>query len=103
MTGEWLPIRYRDFYDIPRAVVVEYADKLYLFDCLFDYDIDDYADEYAVYVIPDELMNEIDRMSWTDLGHRSKRIGAVPAALVEFDATRRRAVNKRVFKLVELE
>ena len=33
----WIPIRYRDFYDVPRAVVVEFRGKLYLFDSLFDF------------------------------------------------------------------
>jgi len=40
-TTDWLSIRYRDFYDIPRAVVVEWCDLLYLFDCPFDEEADD--------------------------------------------------------------
>jgi hypothetical protein len=32
----WIPFRYRDFHDVPRAVVAEYEGDLYLFDCPFD-------------------------------------------------------------------
>ena len=52
MTTTWLPIRYRDFYDLPRAVVVEFRDEMYLFDCLFDREIDEYESTYTVYLLP---------------------------------------------------
>jgi hypothetical protein len=31
-----LPIRYRDFYDIPRAFVIEHPGETLFFDCSFD-------------------------------------------------------------------
>ena len=97
MREQWLPIRYRDVYDVPRAMVVEHEGRLYLFDCLFDYDVDDYEDDYTIYLIPDDLRDDIDTMSWTDLGHRSERVGVVATALVEFDETKRNAINARIF------
>ena len=98
MSGEWLPIRYRDFYDVPRAVVVEHEGRLYLFDCLFDYDLDDYEDDYTIYLIPEDLRDVIDTMSWTDLGHRSEKVGVVATAFVEFDETKRKAISDQVFE-----
>ncbi|MBI3437578.1 MAG: hypothetical protein HY054_02795 [Proteobacteria bacterium] len=42
MSSEWLPIRYRDFWDLPRAFSVDYDGKTYFFDCPFNESIDDY-------------------------------------------------------------
>jgi len=96
--SEWPPIRYRDFYDLPRAVVVEWNDVLYLLDSLFDTELDDYEPFYVIYRIPAELRGRIDEISWTDLGHRSERVGVVPMAEVEFDKSRRQRINPAVFE-----
>jgi len=99
VTVAWVKIRYRDFYDIPRAIVVERRNHLYLFDCLYSYEIDDYDPDYSVYELPDELRDQLDAgMSWTDLGHRGKRLGSVATASVEFDSTKRRALNAAIFE-----
>jgi len=97
MSDHELPIRYRDFYDIPRAFVVEREERLYLFDCLFNHEIGDYEDFYSVYLVPDGLRREIDRMSWVDLGNRSEWIGRVKTVEVQFDETRRIAIGSRTF------
>ncbi len=102
MTGNWLPIRYRDFHDIPRAVVVEYEGRLLLLDCNFDYDLDDFESDYTVYVLPDELRDDLDTISWTDLGHHGQRIGVLNASGVEFDDTRRGALCDSAFEGLEL-
>ncbi|MDQ1532999.1 MAG: hypothetical protein QOF28_760 [Actinomycetota bacterium] len=98
MTDVWLPIRYRDFYDVPRAIVIEREGDLFLLDCRFDSETDDYEANYAVYKLPAELHDDIDRISWTDLGHRGQRVGSVPTDAVEFDPTKRRAVSDRFFE-----
>lgn len=98
MRDSWLRMRYRDFYDIPRAVVVEWEGTLYLFDCLFDHDLDDYESTYTVYRLPDELRENIDQMTWTDLGHRGERVGSVRTRDVEFDASRRESINPTIFE-----
>lgn len=97
----WLPIRYRDFYDIPRAFVVERAGDLLFFDCPFSQALDDYGEEYTVYRVQDELRDRIDLISWTDLGNQSECIGVVPTKAVKFDATKRRAIIADVFELIE--
>jgi hypothetical protein len=90
-------MRYRDFYDIPRAIVVEWHGRLYLFDCLYDYDADDYESAYTVYRLPDDIRAQLDEMSWTDLGHRGEKVGSIETAHVEFDKTKRKGLDPAVF------
>lgn len=97
----WLPIRYRDFYDIPRAVVVEWQGGLYLFDCPFDVDADQYPAVYDVVRLPEHVRANIDEISWTDLARRGHLIGSVPTTAVEFDESRRRLMNPAVFRVLE--
>ncbi len=97
VSDAWPSIRYRDFYDIPRAVVVEWSGILYLLDCTYDTDIDDYEPIYTVHRLPEELRTRIDEISWTGLGHLGQRVGSVKTSDVEFDPTRRRSVNPSVF------
>jgi hypothetical protein len=103
VTPAWLPIRYRDFYDVPRAVVVEFRGHMYLLDCLFDHDIDDYEAEYTVYRLPDDFADSIEMMSWTDLGHHGTRVGALEVSKVVFDPTKRGAISDDMFQLLGLE
>ena len=103
MTERWVSMRYRDFYDIPRALVVEWRGQTYLFDCLYDHDIDDYPPEYVVYLLPQEVAEELDVISWTDLGHRGERVSAVPTADLNFDATKRKALDSTIFEQLGLE
>jgi hypothetical protein len=100
VTTDSLPIRYRDFYDVPRAIVVELDGALYLFDCRFDPELDDYEGQYIVYRLPEDLSDDLERMSWTDLDHRGQRVGAVDVSAVEFDPTRRSSIDARVFDLL---
>lgn len=98
----WLPIRYRDFYDIPRAVVTDRCGRLYLFDCLFDHSRDDYEEKYEVYLLPEDLRDRLDGMSWTDLRHQGEFIGSVSTNSVEFDQTRRHAIRDTIFREIDL-
>ena len=96
----WLPIKYREFYDIPRAFVVERGKALYFFDCPFDPDLDDYPEEYSVYRLPASIADQVDAMSWVDLGARGDRIGRVPASSIRLDESRRGYIDDRVFELL---
>lgn len=93
MSDEWLDIRYRDFHDLPRAIVVRFGDSLYLLDCQFDFESDDYEPNYSVYLLPDELSPYLESMSWVDLNHRGEYIGSIPTTEVNFDPSRRRSIN----------
>lgn len=44
VTTHWLPITYRDYYDVPRMLVVRFEGQAYLFDCPFDVALDEYPD-----------------------------------------------------------
>jgi len=48
-----IPIKqYRDFWDIPRIFLVEYGNSLFLFDCEFDEQKEDYGNVFHVYLMP---------------------------------------------------
>ena len=49
---EFIPFKYRDFYDVPRLIVVKCTEKWLLLDSQFDDAKDDYSDSYDVYVLP---------------------------------------------------
>jgi hypothetical protein len=89
----WAPIRYRDFWDVPRIFLVSYRGQLFLFDCPFDETLEDFPDLYHVYVMPalgeDELSG-----SWAGLALKAIRhVGDVPIAQVRFDQTKRQGID----------
>lgn len=93
----WLPIRYRGYWDIPRIFLVRQAGQLFLFDCPFDHDLDDYPDHFTVYRLPD-IADEDTPDDWTTLPGRAVRtLGRVPTAAVRFDPTRRAAIDAATF------
>lgn len=95
MTPNWIPFRYRDFYDVPRAILLEYAGTLYFLDCPFSDERDDYRDVYGVYEVPEELRDSLDAASWEDFPGRSRYVGSVPVDEVAFDPTRRCLIDVR--------
>jgi hypothetical protein len=97
VTESWLPFQYRDFYDVPRMIVVERASNLYLFDAPFDDAADEYADRYTVYRLPESSRSVISLDSWVGLAAAGEPIGRLSVSEVEFDESRRRLINDRVF------
>jgi len=90
----WLPIRlYRDFYDVPRAFLVERAGTVLLFDCPFDDAADDYPDRYRVYRMPPDALTTAAQGSWVELWRQGQFLTEVPVAAVQFDTTRRVAAD----------
>jgi len=59
MTHQWASISYREFYDFPRAFVVERSGDLLFFDCLFDDDLDDYGPDFEIFKIRSEFKNKV--------------------------------------------
>jgi hypothetical protein len=89
--ADWLPIRYADFYDVPRLFAVEH-DPVFVFDCPFDDDGDEYRDTYRVLRVPSlPLSGELDFAASS-----GEQVGEVPVVDVEFDETRRRAIRASV-------
>jgi hypothetical protein len=96
----WSPIKYQGFYDVPLIFLTRHGECTLLFECPFLDDVEDYAEFYKVYVMP-ELRDEEIPKDWTTLAARASRFLAdVPVAKVQFDATHRKAVESAVFDLL---
>src|SRR5437868_6141746 len=89
----WSPIEYREFYDLPRIFLVRAGAGTYLFDCSFDVDTDEYSKNYKVFLML-PLAGEDLVGSWANLASRAEKfLGEIHVSEVEFDPTRRAAVN----------
>lgn len=99
----WLAIQYRDFYDIPRLVVVSYGGQLYLFDSPFDDDADEYSDHFTVYRLRPEAGARIEDASWLELVRLGEPIGRVRTDEVEFDPSKRHLISDAVFRRLGVE
>jgi hypothetical protein len=97
----WLPFKYRDFYDIPRAIIVERAGNLYLFDYPFDHKRDEYPAEFTLYRLHPEAGSDLESSSWENLAEAGEVLGRVPVQAMEFDSSKRALLNDRVFDIVE--
>ena len=87
------PIRYHDFWDVPRAFIAADSAGSYLLDCHFDDQLDDYPEFYEVFAMP-PLSDELLSSPWADLSrHALGRLGRVRVCEVRFDASRRREVD----------
>jgi hypothetical protein len=92
-TGEWLPISYREFHDVPRAFFVHSARGWLFFDCAFHDDADDYRPEYEVDLLGDKGPDDFPT-SWSEVARDAvERVGTVPVASVRFGETRRAALH----------
>ena len=104
MTAEWLPIRYRDFYDVPRLFIVWRGPDAYLFDSPFDSEIDEYSSSYSVYLLASELASRVDTISdWGELFAHTKAVGALPVSAVTFDQSKRQYIDATAFDHIDLE
>ncbi|MBB4637844.1 hypothetical protein [Longimicrobium terrae] len=98
MIDEWLPIRYRDFYDVPRLIVVTLATRNYLLDCPFDDNLDDYPDKYQIYVL--ESLEGLQDADWRNFADQGRWIGDVEVDAIEFDSSRRAAIRHESLQFV---
>lgn len=96
---EQVPIQYREFYDIPRMFVVQYAGVKFLFDGSFDDKLDDYPSEYAVYALSSRAQESMGG-NWSELSRDGRRITTIPTSQVTFDETRRASINNDVLERV---
>lgn len=95
-TSPWLPIRYRDFYDLPRSFVFEYAGSVYFFDCPFDEATDEYTPDYSVYRLPPEVVPSLERASWEGLAKQGRFVRNIPVESVRFDPTKRSSIDSQL-------
>ena len=109
MEGEFLPIRYDGYWDVPASFITVYKNDLYYFrrdD--FDEELDDYPPNYKVYRIPnmrfeDAYVPREDHPRAVLIGDLFEVpgftfIGEVPTRSVIFDDTNREFVNSIVFE-----
>jgi len=102
--GCWLPIKYRDFYDVPRMFVVESQGKVFLFDCEFDDQLDDYPATYAVYRLQGDSIESIHLSDdWRALPGKGIRIATVGLDELKFDQTKRQFVDGKVLSRLKFE
>jgi hypothetical protein len=84
-------VEYRDFYDVPRAFIIEpQRHMLLFFDCAFDEDRDDYGDVFSVAVLRSAERSGLPE-DWRKLDVLAN-IGSIPISAVHFDDPRRREV-----------
>ncbi len=94
----WLPIRYRDFWDVPRIFLVRLEVQLILFDCRFDDEKEDYPDRYQVYLLPALTDNDL-AGSWETLPERaSHHVAEVAVSEVRFDPTGRQSIDGSILE-----
>ena len=94
--SRWVAINYREFWDVPRIFFAEDEGQLYLFDCPFDEETEDYPRDYQVYQMPELTETELSG-SWENLERRAVRhLGQVPINRVDFDPTKRRQIDASI-------
>ena len=71
-----IPFKYLGFYDVPRCIAVHHGGNLLLLESVFDEKIDDYSDNYSVYVLPDSVEDLLQSASWEFLGSSHHNISA---------------------------
>ena len=104
MSGEgWVSMQYRDFYDVPRLVVVEYATRSYLLDTAFNEGSDDYADYYTIYRLPNDAVAMLEKPSWEQLPSVGEEMGRVRVKDVKFDQTKRQRLNPSLFRRLGID
>ncbi|HEX9244090.1 MAG TPA: hypothetical protein VF875_16725 [Anaeromyxobacter sp.] len=87
----WLPITYREFYDVPRVFTVAVRGEWLLFDCPFDEASDEYGTDYIVYALP---VPPPSTGSWAGLAGSAHQRGTIGVSAVTFDSTKRTCVGE---------
>lgn len=91
-----LPFLYRDFYDVPRVMLVRRGAVTFLLDCPFDETRDEYDAEYTVYLMT-ALQDSDLRGDWRNLLKKTVRmLGKIPVSQVHFDHTKRKEIDSDV-------
>lgn len=97
---KWTPFSYREFYDLPRAIVASHGEHSYFFDCPFDVRRDDYGPDYDVYLMPSLSQSELSG-SWESLRERTvRRLGRVPVSSVRFDESQRCEIDLEILEQI---
>jgi len=80
---------YRDFYDVPRMIILNHKGRKVLLDCKFDDALDEYPPTYKVYILPQEI-NEFGETSWESMPTRAtKYVGEIEVKQLILDHSKR--------------
>lgn len=101
MNPNWIPIRYRDFYDVPRMVVVQFGEAHYLFESAFDQEADDYSDWYTIYRLSSDGVDALEEPSWDELPKFGDVIGRAAVSDVHFDPSKQRSLDAAIFRQLD--
>lgn len=93
--NEWLSVvSYRDFYDVPRLLLVcDNASNYWIFDSKFDESADEYPSEYLVFFAgraADKASREFEECAKSSLDLVMRDCERLPVQDVKFDATRKK-------------
>jgi len=92
---KYTDIQYREFYDVPRIFLFRVGGSLFLAECSFDDQMDDYCRHYDLFELPSDTPLE---GSWDALHDSATRnIGQISVSDVVFDETKRRQVDLTSF------
>jgi len=84
---------YRDFYDVPRMIVLNHNGRKILLDCKFDDVLEEYPPTYKVYILPQGI-NEFGETSWESMPARAiKYVGEIEVKQLIFDHSKRAALD----------
>ncbi len=67
---EWIRCRYFAFWDVPRSLLLPHEGRLFLLDCPFEEEKDDYRPAYFVWELAALPPPTADALSWTELEAR---------------------------------
>src|SRR3954469_19409370 len=87
-------VAYREFYDVPRSILLEHRGKALMLDSPFDETLDEYSPTYAVFVLRKMPAAASGCESWRSL--ILEKVGEIPVASVVFDPTKRKSFDPGV-------
>jgi hypothetical protein len=96
MTGDFRKFVYRAFWDVPRCILIDFDGVTLYLRSDFDEALDDYAPQYDVFLMPPGFQPGAD---WTHAEASAiRKLGTLAVSEVEFDATKREALNIEAFR-----
>jgi hypothetical protein len=88
-----VPFIYREFYDVPRMIILWRGNLRILLESAFDTEADEYSDTYKVFVLPN-ISEEDLKGSWEALASTATALlGEIPVNDLDFDPSRRKEIN----------
>ena len=102
-----LDIVYRGFWDRPLSFIVEYKAQRLLFWRSFDEVVDEYEDQFAVFVLPDvdmaSLANKRIPVSWEELPQlATRRVGQIAVKDICIDQTYRKQIEASILETLDM-